>query len=81
MPKLVYRSCWSKIQPLQYSDDSSNEYVNNFINKIFKTRTKRLVLKGVKWYYCPSDEYKTYVISIKKSRTYGKSDNIRHRNT
>jgi hypothetical protein len=59
---LVYRSSWSPIRPLVYSDDSDNPNVNRLIDAIFKqNRTRRLVLENNKMYYCPSDEYKKVV--------------------
>jgi hypothetical protein len=58
MPKtLVYRSSWSKNKPLSYSDDSADGAVNKFVDKLFKIRTKRVVIKNNKYYYCPSEEY------------------------
>jgi len=65
---LVYRSEWSMIKPLVYSDDSDNPSVNKLIDAIFKTkmRTRRLVLDNNKMYYQPSDEYKKVVVRIRK---------------
>lgn len=67
---LVYRSEWSIIKPLVYSDDSDNPSVNKLIDDIFriKMRTKRLVLDNNKLYYQPSDEYKKVVVRIRKIR-------------
>jgi hypothetical protein len=66
-PTLVYRSCWSKITPLVYSDDSNNDNVNRFIDAVFhQKKTKRLVLDNNKMYYCPSDEYKRIVVRLRK---------------
>jgi hypothetical protein len=67
---LVYRSEWSIIKPLVYSDDSDNPSVNKLIDDIFriKMRTKRLVLDNNKLYYQPSDEYKKVVVRIRKTR-------------
>lgn len=62
---LVYRSRWNPSKPLQYSDDTSDGAVNKFVDKLFKTRTKRLVVKNNKYYYCPSEEYKQFIIKIK----------------
>lgn len=59
---LVYRSSWSPIKPLVYSDDSDNINVNKLIDNIFKQRrTKRLVMENNKMYYCPTDDYKKVV--------------------
>jgi hypothetical protein len=59
---LVYRSSWSPIKPLVYSDDSDNINVNRLIDNIFKHRkTKRLVMENNKMYYCPTDDYKKVV--------------------
>lgn len=62
---LVYRSTWSPSKPLHYSDDSSDGAVNRLVDKLFRTRTKRLVVKNNKYYYCPSEEYKQFIIKIK----------------
>jgi hypothetical protein len=62
---LVYRSRWSTRKPLQYSDDSSDGAVNRFVDNLFRARTKRLVTKNNKYYYCPSEEYKQFIIKIK----------------
>lgn len=65
---LVYRSRWSTIKPLVYSDDSNNSSVNTFIDKLFKFKlhTKRLTITDNKYYYTPSDEYKKLVVRLKK---------------
>lgn len=65
---LVYRSSWSKITPLVYSDDCDNINVNKLIDDIFRTkmRTNRLVVDNNKMYYQPSDEYKKIVVRIRK---------------
>ena len=65
---LVYRSEWSKLKPLVYSDDSCNSSVNSFLDKLLKTKMKtgRLINKDGKYYYCPSDEYKKYVMRMRK---------------
>jgi hypothetical protein len=61
-PTLVYRSSWSPIRPLVYSDDSDNPNVNNLIDAIFTSKkTNRLVVENNKMYYCPSDDYKKVV--------------------
>jgi hypothetical protein len=59
---LVYRSSWSPITPLVYSDDTHDEAVNKLIDSIFRHfKTKRLFVKNNKMYYCPSDDYKRVV--------------------
>jgi hypothetical protein len=59
---LVYRSSWSPIRPLVYSDDTDNINVNKLIDAIFKQKkTNRLVIENNKMYYCPSDAYKRVV--------------------
>jgi hypothetical protein len=59
---LVYRSYWSPIRPLVYSDDCDNINVNKLIDAIFKQKkTNRLMLENNKMYYCPSDAYKRVV--------------------
>lgn len=64
---LVYRSYWSKVNPLVYSDDCNDDAVNKFIDTIFKARrTNRLVLDNNKVYYKPSDDYKKVVVRIRK---------------
>ena len=66
---LVYRSEWSKITPLVYSDDSNNDAVNRFIDTIFRAkRTNRLVLDNNKMYYKPSNQYKRFVVRMRKIR-------------
>lgn len=67
---LVYRSQWSPIKPLVYSDDSDNPSVNKLIDDIFriKMRTKRLILDNNKMYYQPSDDYKKVVVRLRKIR-------------
>lgn len=66
---LVYRSCWSKITPLVYSDDSNDDAVNRFIDTIFRAkRTNRLVLDNNKMYYKPSNQYKRFVVRMRKIR-------------
>lgn len=73
--KLVYRSTWSPSKPLQYSDDSSNGAVNRFVDKLFRTRTKRIVVSNGKCYYCPSDEYKEFIIKLKIEHAKTRSRN------
>lgn len=59
---LVYRSSWSPVKPLVYSDDTNNPNVNKLIDAIFKhNRANRLVFENNKMYYCPSDAYKKVV--------------------
>jgi hypothetical protein len=59
---LVYRSSWSSVRPLVYSDDSDNPNVNKLIDAIFKRKkTNRLTLENNKMYYSPSDDYKKVV--------------------
>jgi hypothetical protein len=59
---LVYRSSWSPITPLVYSDDTNNINVNKLIDAIFKQKkTNRLFLENNKMYYSPSDAYKKVV--------------------
>jgi hypothetical protein len=66
---LVYRSEWSKITPLVYSDDSNNDAVNLLIDSIFRAkRTNRLVLDNNKMYYKPSNQYKRFVVRMRKIR-------------
>lgn len=66
---LVYRSEWSKITPLVYSDDSNNDAVNRLIDNIFRAkRTNRLVLDNNKMYYKPSNQYKRFVVRMRKIR-------------
>lgn len=69
MPNIIFTHVYSSRQstrrPLQYSDDSSNVAVNNFMNKIFKGNSNRVSFRGRKYSYLPSDEYKAYVIKIK----------------
>jgi hypothetical protein len=66
---LVYRSCWSKITPLVYSDDSNDDAVNRLIDTIFRAkRTNRLVLDNNKMYYKPSNQYKRFVVRMRKIR-------------
>jgi len=66
---LVYRSSWSAIKPLVYSDDTENQAVNKLIDSIFKSkvnrRTNHLVLNNNKVYYSPSPDYKK-VIRLRK---------------
>ena len=67
MSTLVYRSCWSKITPLVYSDDSNDDAVNRLIDTIFRAkRTNRLVLDNNKMYYKPSNQYKRFVVRMRK---------------
>ena len=63
---LVYRSCWSPIRPLVYTDDSIDHAANKLIDTIFRNKTNRLVVKNNKYYYCPSDSYKEYVVRMRK---------------
>ena len=63
---LVYRSSWSPVRPLVYSDDSIDKAANRLIDKIFRSKTNRLILKNNKYYYIPSDEYKKFVVRLKK---------------
>lgn len=64
---LVYRSRWSYVKPLVYSDDCNNGAVNALFDAIFKTqRTNRLVLDNNKMYYRPSDDYNKLVVRIRK---------------
>lgn len=68
MATLVYRSSWSPVRPSVYSDDTENQAVNKLIDAIFKLNTKRLIVKNNKFYYCSSDDYKKYVVRMKKIR-------------
>lgn len=69
MPTLVYRSEWSKISPLIYSDDSNNDAANRLIDSIFRAkRTTRLVLDNNKMYYKPSNQYKKFVVRMRRIR-------------
>lgn len=69
MPTLAYRSLWSPIRPLSYSDDCTDRAVNKFVDRLFKTRrTKRLIFANGKPYYSPSQEYKEYVIRFKQTK-------------
>lgn len=69
MPTLVYRSCWSKLTPSVYSDDSNNDAANQLIDAIFRAkRTNRLVLDNNKMYYKPSNQYKRFVVRMRKIR-------------
>lgn len=65
---LVYRSKWSPIKPLVYSDDSYNSAVNTFIDRLFKLKlhTKRLTITGNRYFYDASDEYKELVVRLKR---------------
>lgn len=65
---LVYRSSWSQVKPLVYTDDTNIDSVNRLVDSIFKTkmRTGRLVRSGNKMYYQPSDEYKKYVVRFRR---------------
>jgi len=65
---LEYRSIWSPVKPLVYSDDSKDTAVNTFIDKLlrFKLHTKRLTITSNKYWYEPSSEYKAYVVRMKK---------------
>jgi len=66
--KLVYRSQWSPIQPLVYCDGSFDTAVNDFIDRLLKAklRTTRLVLDNNKMYYKPSNQYKRFVVRMRK---------------
>lgn len=66
MATLVYRSSWSPVRPSVYSDDTENEAVNKLIDAIFRMKTNRLIVKNNKFYYCSSDDYKKYVVRMKK---------------
>ena len=65
---LVYRSKWSLVKPLVYSDDSYNPAVNKFIDRLFKLKlhTKRLTITSNRYFYQPSDEYTQLVVRLKK---------------
>lgn len=65
---LEYRSKWSSIKPLVYSDDTQNPAVNSFIDRIFKLKlhTRRLIITKNKYWYEPSDEYKKFVVRMRK---------------
>jgi len=68
MPTLVYRSQWSQVTPLVYCDGSCDTAVNDFIDRVFKAklRTPRLVLNNNKMYYKPSNQYKRFVVRMRK---------------
>ena len=69
MPTLAYRSAWSQIKPLSYSDDCQDCAVNKLLDRVLKTRkTKRLILRSGKMYYIPSNEYREFVIRIKQTK-------------
>ena len=63
---LVYRSAWSRVKPLVYVDNFDNESVTRFVHKVFSTKSKRLVIQNNKYMYHPSDEYKEFVVRLKK---------------
>lgn len=63
---LVYRSRWSPIRPLVYTDDSRDDAANRLIDTIFRIKTNRLTIENNKYYYRPSDEYKKFVVRMKK---------------
>jgi len=65
---LVYRSIWSPVKPLVYSDDSQDAAVNSFIDKLLKIKlhTKRLTITSNKYWYQPSDDYKAFVVRVRK---------------
>lgn len=67
---LVYRSSWSQVKPLVYTDDSCLDSVNKFVDSVFKKkmRTNRLVNDGQKMYYKPSEEYKQYVVRFRRTK-------------
>lgn len=68
MATLVYRSSWSTITPLVYCDGSHDAAVNEFIDRIMKAklRTTRLVLDNNKMYYKPSNQYRRFVVRMRK---------------
>lgn len=70
MSTLVYRSCWSTVEPLVYCDGSLDFAANSFIDSILKVklRTTRLVLDNNKVYYKPSNQYKRFVVRMRKIR-------------
>lgn len=65
---LVYRSKWSPVKPLVYSDDSQDSAVNCFIDTLLRVKlhTKRLTITANKYFYQPSDDYKTFVVRMRK---------------
>ena len=67
---LVYRSAWSTVTPLVYQDGSDDTAVNEFIDRVFKAklRTTRLVLDNNKIYYKPTNQYKRFVVRMRKIR-------------
>lgn len=65
---LEYRSIWSPVKPLVYSDDCQDSAVNSFMDTLFKVKlhTKRLKITSNKYWYEPSDDYKTFVVRMRK---------------
>lgn len=68
MRTLVYSSTWfSRTGILTYSDDT-DLITSKLIDAIFRKRTTRLTITDNKYFYNPSDEYKKFVVRMKKVR-------------
>jgi hypothetical protein len=66
---LVYSSKWCDRSTIErYSDDYNSLVSSKLIEAIFKKRSTRFIIKGDRYHYQPSDEYKNFVVRFKKIR-------------
>jgi hypothetical protein len=66
---LVYSSKWCDRSTIErFSDDYNSLVSSKLIEAIFKKRSTRFIIKGDRYYYQPSDEYKKFVVRFKKVR-------------
>ena len=64
---LVYSSKWyDRSHILTFEDGTTNKAVNKLMDNIFRSkRSNRVEIRNNKYYYHPSDEYKSFVVRIK----------------
>lgn len=65
---LVYSSKWcDRRSVLSYEDGTLNRAVNSLIDNIFYAkRSNRVEIRNNKYYYTPSNEYKSFVVRMRK---------------
>lgn len=65
---LVYSSEWcDRRNILKYEDGTLNRAVNSLIDNIFQSKkSNRVEIRNNKYYYTPSNEYKSFVVRMRK---------------
>lgn len=65
---LVYSSKWcDRRNILKYEDGTLDKAVNSLIDNIFQSKkSNRVEIRNNKYYYTPSNEYKSFVVRMRK---------------